>query len=145
MPELPALVGLAISAFLSATILPMASEGALVALAMAKTAPDELLLAIAAAANTAGACVNWLLGRFLTRFENRKWFPASPAALERAERWYGTYGWPSLLLSWVPIVGDPLTIMAGVLKTPFWLFALVVGFAKTARYAAVIGFAGVIA
>jgi membrane protein YqaA with SNARE-associated domain len=134
-----ALAGLALSAFLSATILPMASEGVLLTLSVTEAAPGALLLAVAASANTAGACVNWVLGRFVSRFRDKKWFPASPIALRRAEHWYRTYGWPSLLLSWVPIVGDPLTVVAGLLRTPLWLFVLVVGFAKTARYAALLG------
>ena len=139
MPEsLPALTALAISAFTSATLLPGTSEAALVALHATKAAPGWALLAVASAANVAGSCVNWAMGRFLSDHAGRKWFPATPAQIDRAAAWYGCYGWPSLLASWVPVIGDPLTVVAGFLKTPFLLFLIVVAFAKTARYAALL-------
>ena len=134
----PALVALAVSAFTSATILPGTSEAALVALHVAKAAPAWLLLVVASAANIAGSCTNWILGRFLHHYAGRRWFPVSEPQIERAERWYGRYGWPTLLLSWVPVVGDPLTVVAGFLRTPFFLFLAIVAIAKTARYAALL-------
>lgn len=135
---LSSLLVLAVSAFTSATLLPGTSEALLVALHATDAAPATLLLLVAAAANVAGSCVNWVLGRFLSRFRDRRWFPVSPAALERAGRWYERYGWPTLLLSWAPVVGDPLTVVAGLLRTPFALFVIVVAIAKTARYAALL-------
>jgi membrane protein YqaA with SNARE-associated domain len=131
----PALVALVISAFTSATLLPGTSEAALMALALAKSAPGWMLLAVASVANLAGSCVNWLMGRFLSHWAGRRWFPATPQQIDRAASWYHRYGWPTLLASWVPIIGDPLTVVAGFLRTPFWLFVIVVAFAKTARYA----------
>lgn len=136
------LLALALSAFTSATLLPGASEVALLAVATAGSASPWLLLAVAAAGNVAGSCVNWVLGRFLIRFSDRRWFPASPRQVDRASHWYRRYGWPSLLLSWLPIVGDPLTVVAGALRTPFALFLVVVGIAKTARYALLLWLAG---
>ncbi len=112
---------LAFSAFTSATLLPGTSEAALVALHVAQSAPGWVLLAVASAANIAGSCVNWALGRFLVRYAGRRWFPVSQAQIDRAASWYGRYGWPSLLASWLPVVGDPLTVAAGFLKTPFVL------------------------
>lgn len=133
-----ALLALAFSAFTSATLLPGTSEAALVALHAAGAAPAWLLLLVASLANVAGSCVNWAMGRFLVRHAGRRWFPASPAQIDRAAGWYRRWGWPSLLLSWVPVVGDPLTVVAGFLRTPFPLFLAVVAIAKTARYAALL-------
>lgn len=139
LPEsLPALAALALSAFTSATLLPGTSEAAFLALHAAAAAPAWLLLAVASVANVAGSCVNWALGRFLAHFSDRRWFPASPAQLDRAGGWYRRWGWPTLLLSWAPVVGDPLTVVAGLMRAPFLLFVVVVAFAKTARYAALL-------
>jgi membrane protein YqaA with SNARE-associated domain len=81
--------------------------------------------------------INWLLGRLLACFEGRSWFPVSRAKIAKAEHWYHRYGRWSLLLSWVPIIGDPLTIVAGVLREPLLLFLVLVAMAKTTRYFAV--------
>lgn len=132
------LLVLALSAFTSATLLPGSSEATLLGLHLSQVAPGWLLLAVASAANVAGSCVNWMLGRFAAFYAGRRWFPATPAQLDRASAWYRRFGWPTLLLSWVPVIGDPLTVMAGVLRTPIWLFLIVVAFAKTARYAALL-------
>lgn len=105
---------------------------------VAGSAPGWMLLAVASIANIAGSCVNWIMGRFLLRYADRRWFPASPDQIERAGRWYRRYGWPSLFASWLPVVGDPLTVVAGFLRTPFLLFLIVVAIAKTARYAALL-------
>lgn len=95
------------------------------------------LLAVATLGNTAGAAINWLLGRFAARWRARRWFPVKPMALERASAWFQRWGWWSLLLSWVPVIGDPLTLAAGLLRVPFGRFLLLVALGKAARYAAV--------
>lgn len=133
MDELLALSGLFGVAFLAATILPAQSETALVGLQLAGY-PVLLLVAVASLGNTLGAVVNWWLGRSLERFQNRRWFPASPAALKRATRWYSRWGRWSLLFSWAPIGGDALTVVAGILREPLWSFLLLVAIAKTGRY-----------
>lgn len=143
MPDnISALAALAFSAFTSATILPGTSEAVLLAMLAGGVAPGWLLLTVASVANIAGSLVNWAMGRFLHGYADRRWFPATPAQMARAERWYSRYGWPSLFLSWVPVIGDPITIVAGLLRTPFALFLIVVAIAKTARYAALIWLAG---
>ncbi len=129
-------LGLAFSACIAATLLPMQSEAALVALlAMEPTAVYSLVL-VASLGNIVGSQINWWLGTQLQRWQSRRWFPVSPAQLERAQDWYQRYGRWSLLLSWLPIVGDPLTLIAGVLREPFWRFTLLVSIAKIGRYAA---------
>jgi membrane protein YqaA with SNARE-associated domain len=80
--------------------------------------------------------LNWLLGRSLERYRERRWFPASAVRLEQAQRVYARAGYWSLLLSWMPIIGDPLTLVAGVLREPLWRFVLLVALAKSGRYLA---------
>ena len=136
MDELFAYVGLFSAAFLAATILPMQSEAALVGLLLTGDYPWMALVAVAGIGNVLGSCVNWALGRGIERFREKRWFPVGPAALERAQRWYQRTGKWSLLLSWFPIIGDPLTVIAGVLKEPLPVFILLVGIAKLGRYLA---------
>lgn len=126
--------GLLLSALLAATILPMQSEAVLVGLILAGQHPVVWLLAVASFGNVLGSVVNWVLGRFIERFAGRSWFPASPAALARARRGYAKWGRWSLLLSWMPIIGDPITVVAGMLREPLWRFLLLVSLAKTGRY-----------
>jgi membrane protein YqaA with SNARE-associated domain len=134
MTDLAAYAGLFATAFLAATVLPLQSEAALVALLLADAQPAWLLIAVASAGNILGAAVNWLLGRGIERFRDQPWFPAGPQALERAQRWYRRYGKWSLLLSAAPVVGDPLTLVAGVMREPLPAFLLLVGISKVARY-----------
>lgn len=132
---LAAYTALFLAAFLAATIVPAQSEAVLVALILAKEQPVVLLLLVATAGNVLGSVVNWLLGRFIEHFRDRPWFPVSEQKLARAEAWYRRFGIWSLLLSWVPIIGDPLTVVAGLLRTPFLTFLILVTFAKAGRYA----------
>jgi membrane protein YqaA with SNARE-associated domain len=142
MPDLAAYGGLFLTAFVSATLLPAQSE-ALFAALQAQGYALPLLLVCGSAGNVLGSLVNWLLGRFLERFRGRRWFPVSDAALERAGRHYRRWGHWSLLLSWMPVIGDPLTLVAGVLREPLGRFLLVVTLAKTGRYLALAGLVGV--
>ncbi len=133
-----ALFGLFASAFLAATILPFSSEAVLAALTVADGANLALLWAVASAGNVLGAVVNWLLGRFCLHFQDRRWFPVKPPELERAQRWFSRYGQWSLLFAWVPIVGDPLTVVAGLMRVQLWWFLPLVAIGKGGRYAVVI-------
>lgn len=128
------LLALFVSAFTAATLIPAGSEVALVALARAGDHAPALLWLIATAGNVLGAAVNAALGRAATRFRDRRWFPASPGALARAERRYRRWGRWSLLLSWVPVIGDPITVAAGLLREPWWSFLALVTLAKGGRY-----------
>lgn len=134
MGDLAVYAGLFLTAFAAATILPLQSEALLVGLLLTDHPPGPLL-AVASAGNVLGAAVNWGIGRGIERLRDRPWFPASDAAMERAQRWYGRYGKWSLLLSWVPLFGDPLTIAAGVMREPIAIFLLLVTIAKVGRYA----------
>lgn len=128
------LAGLFLTAFLAATLIPAQSEAVLVALILTAAHPLWLLLVVATVGNVLGSVVNWALGRFLIRFAGRRWFPVSPRQLDRAAGWYGRWGHWSLLGAWLPVVGDPLTLAAGMLREPFWRFALIVTLAKGGRY-----------
>jgi membrane protein YqaA with SNARE-associated domain len=126
-------------AFLSATILPGASEAALTA-SMALASHDLVtLIAVATIGNTLGSVVNWWLGLYVERWRDHPRFPVKAHEFTRYQDWYQRWGVWSLLLAWVPIIGDPLTVMAGVMKTPLWLFLVVTGAGKLARYLVVAG------
>lgn len=135
MLDLYAYPGLFIAAFGAATLLPLQSEALLVALLLGSGHPVWALLLVASAGNVLGSLVNWWLGRYLERFRERRWFPVSATRLAQAQAWYGRYGRWSLLLSWLPVIGDPLTLVAGIMREPLWRFTLIVTLAKTIRYA----------
>ncbi|MEM8749898.1 MAG: YqaA family protein [Pseudomonadota bacterium] len=134
MAELATYGGLFALSFLAATLLPAQSEAGLAALIVAEVHPVALLVVVASVGNTLGAVVNWYLGRAVERYRDRRWFPVSPAALDRAQGWYRRYGRWSLLLSWAPFIGDPLTFAAGTLREPLPSFLVLVAVAKTSRY-----------
>lgn len=130
-------LSLMLTGFLAATLIPASSEALLLMLFQQGYIPWLLWLA-ATTGNTLGSCVNWFLGREIIRFRHKTWFPVTPEQLNRAESQFQRYGIWSLLLAWLPIVGDPLTFVAGVLKVRFWLFLLLVATGKSLRYAVLI-------
>src|SRR5215470_17302496 len=101
----------------------------LAALLLARPEETWALLAVATAGNTLGSAINWVLGRWATRWGGRR--------LDQAAAWFRRWGWPSLLFAWLPVVGDPLTVAAGLLRVSFLPFLLLVAIGKAARYAAV--------
>jgi membrane protein YqaA with SNARE-associated domain len=133
---LSAYLGLFAVAFGAATVLPLQSEPVLAGLILSGEFSLAGLLLVASAGNVLGAVCNWVLGHSVDRFRDRAWFPVKAASLERAGRWYRRYGRWSLLLSWMPLFGDALTVLAGTLREPLWSFLLLVGVAKTGRYLA---------
>lgn len=134
MAEISGYLALLMSAFLSATLLPGSSEVVLLGLLQSQTGQPHTLVAIATLGNVAGSVMNWGVGRYLTAFKDRAWFPIKEAALARAQAWFARFGIWSLLLSWVPIIGDPLTLVAGSMRVPFGRFLLFVTIAKALRY-----------
>lgn len=126
--------GLFLAALVAATILPAQSEAVLAGLIIAGAQPVWALIAVASAGNILGSLANWALGRGIERFRHKKWFPASERNLEKARAFYVRWGYWSLLLSWAPIIGDPLTVIAGVMREPLWRFLLLVSLAKIGRY-----------
>jgi membrane protein YqaA with SNARE-associated domain len=122
------------TAFLAATILPGSSEAALAALTVARPTETWMLFAVATIGNTLGSVTNWVLGRWLASYADRRWFPVSAASLDGAARKLSRFGSWSLLLAWLPIVGDPLTVAAGLLRVDFRVFLVFVALGKAARY-----------
>ncbi|MGB5830500.1 MAG: YqaA family protein [Thiohalocapsa sp.] len=113
-----AFLGLFAAAFIAATLLPFYSEALLVGLQA--SGHDPLLLwAWATAGNTLGAVVNWALGRWLLRYQDRRWFPFKPKNVSLAQRWYRRWGVWSLLMAWLPVGGDALTFIAAVMRVRF--------------------------
>ena len=94
----------------------------------------NILLIIASSGNILGSIFNWYLGKKITIFQDRKWFPVSPEQLKKSQKYFQKYGLWSLLLAWVPVIGDPLTLLAGVLKVRFSIFFILVSISKISRY-----------
>ena len=122
------------SALMAATVLPMQSEAVLVALLLSGDHPAAALVGVATVGNVAGSAINRVLGRAFIGFQGRRWFPVSPAKIAKAKAHYGQYGRWSLLLSWLPVIGDPITVVAGALGERFLPFILIVSLAKAGRY-----------
>jgi membrane protein YqaA with SNARE-associated domain len=130
-----ALAGLFAAAFLAATPIPFQSEVVFLAL-LASGHDAALLVIVASVGNVLGSCVTYALGRLLASFQDYRWFPLTPAQMDRASGWFRRWGVWVLLLSWAP-GGDLAVATAGVLRVPVWQFLLLVSIAKTARYCAV--------
>ena len=125
---------LSLISFLAATILPFSSEVVLTTMYLSNSFEPYFLLIFASIGNIMGSITNWYLGKKITLFQSRKWFPVTPDQLERSRKYFQKYGLWSLLLAWVPIIGDPLTLLAGVLKVRFSIFFLLVSISKISRY-----------
>lgn len=134
------MLSLFVVALASATLLPGGSEIWLARL-WCLGEPVVWLWGVATLGNTLGSLINVGVGRYARRFQHRRWFPATPQGLARAERWYHRLGEFSLLFSWLPVVGDPLTVLAGLFRLPWWRAILWILLAKGARYALVLALA----
>ncbi|MDP9140678.1 MAG: DedA family protein [Pseudomonadota bacterium] len=126
--------GILITAFASATLLPGQSEVVMAAMLVSERYDPLWLFLAATTGNSLGSTVNWLMGRFIEIFGKRRWFPFSAASVENGRRWYAKWGKWSLLLSWVPVIGDALTLAAGLMRTPLSIFLPLVIAAKAGRY-----------
>jgi len=136
-----AYLGLFAAAFVAATLLPFYSEIALAGLQAAGY--DALSLWFwATAGNTLGAAVNWAIGRWLMHFQDRRWFPFKGRQVAIAQRWFQRWGVWSLLMAWLPVGGDALTFIAGLMRVRFDLFFLLTAIGKGARYAVLLGALG---
>ncbi len=126
--------GMFLAAFAAATLILAQSEAVLVALIVNARQPVRLLLVVATVGNVMDSVINWALGRFLNRLADRRWFPFSPRQMDKATGWYAIWDHWSLLGVWLPVVGDPQTLVAGVMREPFWRFALIAMLAKARRH-----------
>ena len=130
----PGYVTLFMVSFLASTLLPLGSELLLVMM-LASGYEPLTSVAIATAGNYLGALTTYLIGMYGGRWLVVKVLRVSPEQQERARNHYRRYGVFSLLFSWLPIAGDPLCLVAGVLRINFWLFTLLVASGKFVRYA----------
>lgn len=126
-----------LTAFAAATLLPAYSELLLGTLA-SQGLPLFWLWFWATLGNTLGSVVNGVIGRQVDRFKHKRWFPVSELQLHKARNRFNRYGQWSLLLGWLPIVGDPLTLVGGIMRVPWLNFVILVGIGKGVRYAFVI-------
>lgn len=136
--NLGTLTGLFFTALLAATVLPAQSEFLLAGLHLSGAHDRYLLVAVATAGNVLGSVINWVLGRYLIHFQDRRWFPIKGRMLERATHFYQRWGVWTLLLAWTPIIGDPLTLVAGIFRTSLWVFVPLVTLGKAIRYLGVV-------
>ena len=130
-----ALTGLFAATFLAATVVPFQSELVFAGLQLGAVAPLWLLIGVASAGNTLGAFVNYWIGARLEHAGAHRWMRIDETRLARARRWWQRWGVWSLLLSWAPVLGW-FTVVAGMMRTPLWQFALLVLLAKTGRFVA---------
>ncbi|KAA0591931.1 membrane protein YqaA with SNARE-associated domain [Azospirillum lipoferum] len=138
MADVAAYGSLFLVALVAATIFPAQSELLLAGLHASGNYHDGLLILVATVGNVAGSTINWALGRYLMHFQDRRWFPVSRPLVERATGWYQRFGVWSLLMAWVPVIGDPLTLVAGILRVDLRLFLLLVTIGKLGRYVVLI-------
>ncbi len=120
--------------FGAATVLPFSSEAVLTAQLVLGEANAALLVFLASVGNVLGSCVNWWIGRYIQRYRKHKWFPVERRQLARSALLFRRYGMWTLLFAWVPVIGDPLTFAAGLMRTAFLPFVILVAIGKTARY-----------
>ena len=120
--------------FLAATILPFSSELTLAGLIATSNFDNLLLLIVASFGNILGSVVNWVLGFYSRNLSTKKWFPFKDKQIENSSKWFSKFGKWSLLFAWVPIIGDPLTLVAGLLRVRFLDFIILVTIGKVSRY-----------
>ena len=127
-------LSLFIISFLAATILPFSSELTLAGLVATSNYDNLLLLIIASFGNVLGSVVNWILGLYSRNLSTKRWFPFKDEQIEKSSKWFNKFGRWSLLFAWVPIIGDPLTLVAGLLRVKFIEFLILVTIGKVSRY-----------
>ena len=120
--------------FLAATILPFSSEITLAGLIATSNYDNLLLLIFASVGNILGSVVNWALGFYSRTITTKKWFPFKETQIERSSQWFKKFGKWSLLFAWFPVIGDPLTLVAGLLRVRFLDFIILVAIGKVSRY-----------
>ena len=127
-------LSLFVISFLAATILPFSSELTLLGLIATSNYDNLLLLIVASFGNILGSVINWALGFYSRNLTTKKWFPFKDKQIKKSSQWFSKYGKWSLLFAWVPIIGDPLTLVAGLLRVRFLEFLILVMIGKISRY-----------
>ena len=127
-------LSLFVISFLAATILPFSSELTLTGLIATSNYDNLLLLIVASFGNVLGSVVNWALGFYSRNLTTKKWFPFKNKQIENSSKWFNKLGKWSLLFAWVPVIGDPLTLAAGLFRVKFIEFVILVTIGKFSRY-----------
>ena len=135
---LAALGGLALSAFLAATFLPGTTEVVLTGLVLAADIEPWLLITVASVFNVLGSGVNFVIGHYLARFQGSRFMPVSADQLDRARGWFRRYGVWTLLMSWLPFIGDALPVVAGYMRANPWIAFPLIAIGKTVRFIAIV-------
>ena len=120
--------------FLAATILPFSSEVTLATLIASSNYNNLSLLIFASLGNILGSVVNWVLGFYSRNLATKRWFPFKDKQIKKSSSWFNRFGKWSLLFTWIPIIGDPLTLAAGLLRVKFIEFLILVTIGKVSRY-----------
>ena len=127
-----AYLNLFILSFLASTVLPFGSEALVVALIYQGLNPFTVVM-VASVGNFLGSCTTYYLG-LKGRPILEKYLSPSPGKLDKSERLFNKYGIYTLLFTWVPGIGDAITMVAGLLKLPFRSFSIMVFLGKFGRY-----------
>ena len=127
-------LSLFIISFLAATILPFSSELTLAGLMATSSYDNLLLLAVASLGNILGSVVNWILGFYSRNLSKKNWFLFKDEQIKKSSKWFNKFGKWSLLFAWLPVIGDPLTLVAGLLRVKFLEFLILIIIGKISRY-----------
>ncbi len=134
LPELHILIFLFCLSVISASIIPAQAELVTFAFLVSGKYTPWLLILAACAGTVLGTSLNWFLGRYLSQFEEKRWFPVKKMYIEKARALFDKHGKVTLALAGIPLIGDPITIVAGAAKVDFGFYMLVAGLAKCARF-----------
>ena len=127
-------ISLFLISLLAATILPFSSEVTLATLIASSNYNNLSLLIFASLGNILGSVVNWVLGFYSRNLATKRWFPFKDKQIKKSSSWFNRFGKWSLLFAWFPIIGDPLTLAAGLLRVKFIEFLILVTIGKVSRY-----------
>jgi membrane protein YqaA with SNARE-associated domain len=97
--------------------------------------PPMGLFFVATLGNTLGAVVNYGAGCLGEHTISRRYKPSDLPTLNNARKIIQRWGAPAMILAWAPVIGDPLTVLAGLAGMPFWRFFFWMGLGKALRYA----------
>ena len=120
--------------FMVATIIPFGSEMYFATLLSLGKYNSFLLLVSASIGNVLGSVFNWVCGYYVNYFIKKPWFPIRQNKIKKGTEIFNKYGKWSLLLSWVPFIGDPITFVAGTLRYSLIPFVILVSIGKVGRY-----------
>jgi len=117
-----------------ATIIPFGSEVYFITLLSLEKYNHFILFLVASVGNVLGSLFNWICGFYINFFIKKSWFPINNKIIDRGNKLFIKYGKWSLLISWFPLIGDPITFAAGTLRYPIIPFLVLVSIGKVGRY-----------